>query len=97
MIVSWGNKAAKELYESGYFKKMPKELVRRADILLQFMMEGNLNELLQNGQPPSLRPHKLKGLLKDFMAIDIHELSGWRITFKYINNEFHVVKIENYH
>ncbi len=45
----------------------------------------------------ALRLHKLKGIRKDEFAIDINKLSGWRITFRFIQNDFYDVKIEDYH
>jgi len=57
----------------------------------------NMEDLKVEGFPPSLRLHKLKGHRKDEYAIDIHKTEGWRITFKYVANEFCEVKVENYH
>jgi plasmid maintenance system killer protein len=58
---------------------------------------SSLDELKVKGFPPSLRLHKLKGSRKDEFAIDINKLSGWRITFKFRNNDFYDVKVEDYH
>ena len=41
--------------------------------------------------------HKLKGSRKSEYAIDIHKTDGWRIAFKFEENEFVEVKVENYH
>ena len=60
---------------------------------MHFIME----ELKIEGFPPSVRLHPLKGSRKGQYAIDINKISGWRITFKFENNTFCEVKIEDYH
>ncbi len=57
----------------------------------------SLDQLKAKGFPPGLRLHKLKGSRKREYAIDIHKTDGWRATFKFVENEFIEVKVENYH
>ena len=45
--------------------------------------------------PPSNRLEKLKGGLKEFYSIRIND--QWRVIFKWINGEPHVVRIVDYH
>jgi plasmid maintenance system killer protein len=98
VIKDFGNKIAFDLFHVGKTKKLPNEFWQRAIYLLDIMdAVESLDELQNKGFPPSLRLHKLKGIRKNEFAIDINKLSGWRITFKFIQNDFCDVKIEDYH
>ena len=98
MIKEFGNKVAFDLFHYGYTNKLPNDISKRAIYLLDIMDAiSSLDELKVKGFPPSLRLHKLKGSRKDEFAIDINKLNGWRITFKFRNNDFYDVKVEDYH
>lgn len=98
MIKEFGNRIAFDLFHSGNTKKLPKEYWQRAIYLLDIMdAVDSLEDLKFKGFPPSVRLHKLHGARKDEFAIDINKLSGWRITFKFVSNDFYDVKIEDYH
>lgn len=98
MIKEFGNKIAFDLFHHGKTKKLPNEFWQRGIYLLDIMdAVESLEELKFKGFPPALRMHKLKGIRKDEFAIDINKLSGWRITFRFIKNDFYDVKIEDYH
>lgn len=98
MIKDFRNKVAFDLFHEGKCKKLPKELWQRTIFLLDIMdAVDDIVQLQQKGFPPSLRLHKLKGDRRSELAIDINKTSGWRITFKFTDGEFHEVKIENYH
>ena len=96
MIVSLGNKVAKDIWERSTSKTLPKELWLRAKALLTIMYTTQtLDDLKIQGQPPNIRLHKLKGDRKEFWSVTIK--LPWCITFKFKNGEFSEVKIENYH
>ena len=98
MIKEFGNKIAFDLFHFGKTKKLPNEYWLRGIYLLDIMdAVESLDELERKGFPPALRLHKLKGIRKGDFAIDINKTSGWRITFKFIANDFYDVKIEDYH
>ena len=98
MIRDFGNKMASDLFHKGTCKGLPRTHWRRAIHLLEVMdAVDSLAELKTQGFPPSIRLHQLKGERKNDFAIDIHKVSGWRITFRFEDNEFAGVKIENYH
>lgn len=98
MIRNFNNKAAADLFHKGQSRSLPQKHWRRAVDLLDIMESvGTMDDLKVRGFPPSLRLHKLKGSRKDEYAIDIHKIDGWRITFKFEENEFVEVKVENYH
>lgn len=96
MIVSFGNKLAKEIWEKNSSKSLPKELWIRAKALLTIMHNtSTIDDLKIKGQPPNIRLHKLKGDRKEDWSVTIQ--LPWAITFKFKNGEFSEVKIENYH
>ncbi|MFY7842101.1 MAG: type II toxin-antitoxin system RelE/ParE family toxin, partial [Actinomycetes bacterium] len=96
MIVSFGNKLAKEIWEKNSAKAVPKELWIRSKALLTIMHNtSTIDDLKIKGQPPNIRLHKLKGDRKDEWSVTIQ--LPWAITFKFKNGEFSEVKIENYH
>jgi plasmid maintenance system killer protein len=98
VIRNFGNKAATDLFHRGQSKTLPEKHWQRAVDLLDIMEAvDSLEDLKAQGFPPSLRLHKLKGNRKDGYAIDIHKIDGWRMTFKFLENEFIEVSVENYH
>lgn len=98
LIVDFGNKAAFDLFHKGSCKKLPRILWQRAIHLMDIMdAVEDLDELKSKGFPPSIRLHRLKGDRSEEFAIDIHKLSGWRITFKFSDGDFSEIKVEDYH
>ena len=89
---------AADLFHKGSCKGLPRQFWKRAIHLLEVMEAvESLEDLKSKGFPPSVRPHPLSRERKGEYAIDIHKTSGWRITFRFVDNEFGDVKIENYH
>jgi proteic killer suppression protein len=96
MIVSFGNKLAKEIWDKNSSKLLPKELWVRAKALMTIMHNTTtMDDLKIKGQPPNIRLHKLKGDRKDEWSVTVQ--LPWAITFKFKAGEFSEVKIENYH
>jgi len=98
MIESYGNSETKRIFEEGKSKKLPSVFLKRTLQLLDILDNvESLADLKTDGFPPDIRLHKLKGELKGRWAIDINKLSGWRITFEFVDNKFQRVMVENYH
>ena len=96
VIVSLGNRAAKEIWERNRSKALPKDMWIRAKALLTIMHSTSvLDDLKIKGEPPNVRLHKLKGDRKGYWSATIK--LPWCITFKFKNGEFSDVSIENYH
>ena len=96
MIVNFGNRVAREVWENGSSKSLPKELWMRAKALLTIMHSTSvLEDLKIKGQPPHVRLHKLKGDRKQYWSVTIK--LPWCITFRFKDGEFSDVGIENYH
>lgn len=96
MIVSFGNKTSREIWETNQSKGLPKEFWIRAKALMTIMHStSTLEDLKIKGQPPHMRLHKLQGDRKTEWSVTIR--LPWTITFKFKDGEFSDVKIENYH
>ncbi|MCB0309387.1 MAG: type II toxin-antitoxin system RelE/ParE family toxin [Bdellovibrionales bacterium] len=96
MIVSFGNKVAKEVWEHNESKSLPENLWIRAKALLTIMHATSvLEDLKIRGQPPNIRLHKLKGDRRGYWSVTIK--LPWCLTFQFKKGEFSDVRIENYH
>jgi proteic killer suppression protein len=96
MIRDFGNKVARDIWETDSSKDLPREHWIRAKALLTIMYASvKLEDLMIRGQPPTIRLHKLKGSKKEYWSVTIK--LPWCITFKFNAGEFIDVKIENYH
>ena len=82
MIISFGNKIAKDIWETNSSRKLPRGLWIRAKALLTIMNSTHvLEDLKIKGQPSNIRLHKLKGNEKDRWSVTIK--LPWCITFKF--------------
>lgn len=96
MIISFGNKIARDIWETDESKTLPRNFWIRAKALLTIMNSTHtLGDLRIKGQPPVIRLHKLKGDRKDYWSVTIK--LPWCITFRFKDGKFYEVKIENYH
>lgn len=96
MIRSVNGKIAQDLVNKGVSKKLPRQLNKRAVLLLQALSDcTTFEDLKLICEPPSLRLHKLKGSMKEFWSITIDK--PWCIIFKYKNGEFLDVEVGDYH
>lgn len=96
MIVSLEGKVAKDIWESGQSRSLPRKLWLRAKALLTIMHSTqSIDDLRILGEPPNIRLHKLTGSRRHCWSVTIQ--LPWCITFRFRNGEFSQVKIENYH
>lgn len=96
MIVNFKGKVAKDIWQSNQSKSLPREYWLRAKALLTIMHATQmLDDLRIQGQPPSIRLHKLTSDRKNEWSVIIK--LPWCITFKFNKGDFSDVCIENYH
>lgn len=96
MIVSFKGKIAKDVWETNQSKSIPKDLWVRAKALLTIMhATSTLDDLRIQGEPPTIRLHKLSGDMRGYWSITI-KLPRC-MTFKFKDGEFSEVTITNYH
>jgi proteic killer suppression protein len=93
MILSFGDKQTKKIWEGERVKGLSTEIQELARRKLRMLNNSNdLNDLMI---PPSNRLEKLKGHLKEFYSIRIN--NQWRIIFKWNNSNAELVEIIDYH
>lgn len=93
MIISFGNKETKKIWEGERIKAFSTEIQGITRRKLRMLNNAqDLNDLMI---PPSNRLEKLKGNLKDFYSIRIN--NQWRIIFKWNSGNANQVQITDYH
>lgn len=91
-------KIARDLWEAGHSKKLPRKYWVRARMLLEIMNGSTrIDNLKIKGSPPDIRLHKLTGDRSGQWSVTIDKLSGWRIVFEFDSGEFIDVEIIDYH
>ena len=97
-IKSLYGRIAKDIWQSGEAKKLPKEFWKRSRLLMEIMnASSKLENLKIQGSPPDIRLHKLSGDRKGQWSVTINKVSGWRIVFYFEHGEFINVEIVDYH
>ncbi|MBK6527470.1 MAG: type II toxin-antitoxin system RelE/ParE family toxin [Crocinitomicaceae bacterium] len=93
MIISFGNKDTKKIWEGERIKGLSTDLQEISRRKLRMLNNSqDINDLMI---PPSNRLEKLKGNLKEFYSIRIN--NQWRIIFKWNNGNATEVEIIDYH
>ena len=93
MIISFGDKQTKKIWEGERVKGLSTDIQEIARRKLRMLNNSNdLNDLMI---PPSNRLEKLKGNLKEVYSIRIN--NQWRIIFKWNNSNAELVEIIDYH
>jgi proteic killer suppression protein len=93
MLISFGDKDTKKIWEGERVRGVPTEIQEIGRRKLRMLNNSqDLNDLLI---PPSNRLEKLKGNFKDFYSIRIND--QWRIIFKWNNGNAEQVEIIDYH
>lgn len=93
MIVSFGSKETKKIWEGERVKTFSndlQEIMRR-----KLRMLNNSQSTADLMTPPSNRLEKLKGSSKEFYSIRIND--QWRIVFKWNSGNASEVEIVDYH
>lgn len=93
MVISFGSKETKKIWEGERIKGLSTELQEISRRKLRMLNNSqDLNDLMV---PPSNRLEKLKGNLKEFYSIRIN--NQWRIIFKWNNGNATEVEIVDDH
>ena len=93
MIVSFGSKSSKNIWNGERVKNIPLEIQQIGRRKLRML--NNSQSIADLRIPPSNRLEKLKGKWKDFHSIRID--NQWRIIFRWKNNQIQDVEIIDYH
>jgi len=93
MIVSFGNKETRQIWEGERVRGLPVEIQETTRRKLRILNNSqNISDLII---PPSNRLEKLKGNLKAFYSIRIND--QWRIIFQWENGNAELVELIDYH
>lgn len=93
MIVSFGSKETKKVWEGERIKGLSTDLQEIARRKLRII--NNSQSVADLQIPPSNRLEKLKGNLKDYYSIRVND--QWRIIFKWEKGNASEVEIVDYH
>lgn len=93
MILSFGDKDTKKIWEGERIKKISNELQEISRRKLRML--NNSHSLTDLQVPPSNRLEKLKGNYKEYYSIRIND--QWRIIFKWSNGNVEKVEVIDYH
>lgn len=93
MIISFGDKSTKRIWEGEWVRSLPNEIQDLARRKLRML--NNSQNLADLRVPPANRLEKLKGKLKDWYSIRIND--QWRIIFLWSNGNCEQVEITDYH
>lgn len=93
MIVSFGSKETKMIWNGIRVKKMPIEIQNAGRQKLRML--NNSQDIMDLRVPPPNRLEKLSGSLEDFYSIRINK--QWRIIFKWDTGNANEVEIIDYH
>jgi proteic killer suppression protein len=93
MVVSFGNKDTKKIWDGERIKGLSTDLQEISRRKLRML--NNSQNLSDLQIPPSNKLEKLKGNLKDFYSIRIN--NQWRIIFKWQSGNAFEVEIIDYH
>jgi proteic killer suppression protein len=93
MIKSYGDKATKELHETGKSRKFPPRIIAKA--LRRLDQLDAATSLKDLKVPKSNKLSKLKGQLKDYWRIKIDK--QYAVIFKFKDGDAYDVQIVDYH
>jgi len=91
MIIGFANKDTEKVWRGGSTKRWSADIQRLA--LRKLFLIHAAEDINDLRVPPGNRPHKLKGDLKDYWAIN----DQWRTIFKWKGNNADHVEIVDYH
>ena len=93
MIISFGSKDTKKIWESEQIRHIPVEIQQIGRRKLRML--NNSQNITDLRTPPSNRLEKLSGKLSEYYSIRIN--NQWRIIFKWENNHAEEVEITDCH
>ena len=65
---------------------------RKLRLILALLEEAIV---IKDMDAPGLRLHQLKGNMKDIWAVTVQ--ANWRVTFRFIDGDAHIVDYQDYH
>ena len=92
MVVSFGHKGLKRLFEDGDGSGVNPQQVERIENILGLLDSA---EKIEDMALPSLRLHPLTGKLNGFWSVTVR--ANWRIVFRFEEGDARAVDLIDYH
>lgn len=92
MIVSFKHKGLQKYYESGSTTGIQVSHAKRLRLMLAALDTANE---IRDMDIPGFRLHQLKGDREETWSVTVS--GNWRLTFKFIDGNVHVLNYEDYH
>lgn len=92
MIKSFAHKGLELFFESGSVAGIQAMHSKRLRLILALLNEA---DAVDDVNAPGLRLHPLKGDMKGHWSVIVQ--ANWRITFRFIHGDAHVVDYMDYH
>jgi proteic killer suppression protein len=92
MIVSFGHKGLKRLFEDGDGSGVNPRHIERIENILGLLDSA---EKIEDINLPSFRLHPLTGKLKGFWSVTVR--ANWRIVFRFEDGDARAVDLIDYH
>jgi len=92
MIQSFKHKGLKKFYETGNTKGIQSSHARKLRMQLAAL---DTAQSIEDMDIPGYRLHQLKGSRKGFWSITVN--GNWRLTFKFLDGNVHILNYEDYH
>lgn len=92
MIVSFGHKGLKRLFEDGDGSGVNPQHIGRIENILGLLDSA---EKIEDINLPSFRLHPLTGKLKGFWSVTVR--ANWRIVFRFEDGDARAVDLIDYH
>lgn len=92
MIISFGTKSLKLLFEKGDNSKIRSDLIRKVENVLTRLEAA---KEIRDMNAPGLKLHQLKGDKKGYWSVTVG--ANWRITFQFMDGDAYDVTLEDYH
>jgi len=93
VIISFGDKETKKVFNQTFSKRYPLEIQKRA--LTKLILLDNAENEQDLASPPSNRLESLKGNLVGYFSIRVND--QWRIVFQFEKGNCKNVSIIDYH
>ena len=92
MIKTFAHKGLEKLFRTGSASGIQSAHVKKLRLILAMLDEAIV---VKDMDAPGLRLHPLKGNMKGVWAVTVQ--ANWRVTFRFVDGNAHVVDYQDYH
>ena len=92
MIKTFVHKGLEKLFRTGSISGVQGAQVKKLRLILAMLNEATV---IEDMDAPGLKLHPLKGGMKGIWAVTVQ--ANWRVTFRFVDGDAHVVDYQDYH